>query len=77
MEPPYKFPEPTDVIYEEACAFRKLSPEGRFLAIVDLIASGRRLMYEAPHRSDAERWREQQEESWRRIYRELFARHGF
>jgi hypothetical protein len=75
-ELPYRFPKQADVIHEQAVRFRRLSPTARGLAIVDLIASGRRLMAESPKREFAARQRAAQEEEWPRAQKELFARHG-
>ena len=70
------FPNEADKIREEAQAFRRLSPTERMLAILDLAASGERMMRDSPGRDTANRLRMEQEVEWRRAYRELFARHG-
>ncbi len=76
MEPPYRFPSEADKIYEEAEAFRRLSPTERFLKILGLIAFGKKLMEHSPNREAAQRLRQQDEEEWQRIQKELLARHG-
>lgn len=73
---PLRFPNEADKIYEAALRYRRLSPTERFLAIVDLIASGATLLAASPRRDAAARLRQAQEEEWRRIQKELFARHG-
>lgn len=76
MELPYRFPSQADTIYEEAQAYRRLSPTDRLLVLLDLIASGVTIMNQSPHREASLRLRQAQEEEWQRIQRELFARHG-
>lgn len=70
------FPDDADKIREEARAFRRLSPTERILAILDLAASGARMMRDSPCRDAANRLRAEHEEQWRLAYRELFTRHG-
>jgi hypothetical protein len=72
----WQFPREADRIYEEACRFRQLSSNERFLRIVDLIGAGEALLASSPRRDAARRLREQDEEDWRRTLRELFARHA-
>jgi hypothetical protein len=71
-----RFPDEADVIREEAERFRRLSPTERFLAIVDLMASGQAIMRDSPHRLWAEQQRAAEKEEWRRFHRELFAGYG-
>jgi hypothetical protein len=71
-----KFPSEADKIYREAQAYRRLSPTDRLLALLDLIASGMAILEQSPQREAAEALREAQEAEWRRIQKELFARHG-
>jgi len=73
---PYKFPSEADKVYDEAREFRQASDTERFSRIFSLSESGRLLMAHSPKRDYATRWREQEEEEWRRIQRELFARYG-
>jgi hypothetical protein len=49
VENPVHFPREADTIFEQAEAYRQLSPTDRLLAILDLIASGVAMMNESPH----------------------------
>jgi hypothetical protein len=71
-----KFPPEAEKIYREAQAYRRLSLTDRLLALLDLIASGMAILEQSPQREAAEALREAQEAEWRRIQKELFARHG-
>jgi hypothetical protein len=71
-----RFPNEADKIYEAAQRYQRLPPTERFLALVDLIASGATLLAASPRRDAAARLRQDQEEEWRRIQKELFTRHG-
>jgi hypothetical protein len=70
------FPEEKNKIYQEALAFRSLSPQGRSQAILDVIALGAAMMKESPHREAMLRLVQEQEEAWKNAQKELFARHG-
>jgi hypothetical protein len=71
-----RFPRQADTVYERAVAFRRLSPTDRFLAILDLIASGVTILEQSPNAKAHQRLREAQEAEWQRIQKELFARHA-
>jgi hypothetical protein len=71
------FPREADTIFEQAEAYRQLSPTDRLLAILDLIASGVALMNESPHPEVGQRLRQDQEAEWQRAQKELFKRHGY
>jgi hypothetical protein len=71
-----KFRNEADKIYREAQAYRRLSPTDRILTLVDLIASGMALLEHSPQREAARALRDAEEAEWRRIQKELFARHG-
>ncbi len=77
MEYPIHFPREADTIFEQAEAYRQLSPTDRLLAIIDLIASGVAMMNESPHPEVGERLRLEQEVEWQRAQKELFKRHGY
>jgi hypothetical protein len=77
MQPTIRFPDPADVMYEEAQAFRRLTPSERLTAILDLMASGLALIAGSPNREAARHLQVAQEEEWRRIQKELFRQHGF
>jgi hypothetical protein len=72
-----RFPSEADTIYEEAEAFRQLSPTDRLLAILDLIAPGAELMRHSPNAEAAHVLRQADEAEWQRVQKELFKRHGF
>ena len=76
MELPIRFPSQADVIYEEALAYRRLSPTDRLLAILDLIASGAAMLEHSPRREESLCQHQAQEDEWQRIQKELFARHA-
>jgi len=76
MPLPIRFPPEGDKIYEAAVVYRRLTPTERLLALADLIASGMALLKQSPHREAGLRLHEAQEAEWRRIQKELFARHG-
>jgi beta-lactamase superfamily II metal-dependent hydrolase len=76
MEVPIRFPNEGDKIYEEAVAFRQLSPEQRTSAILDLISVGAWMMQESPHREAIARLQQAHEDAWQKAQRELFARLG-
>jgi hypothetical protein len=72
-----RFPSEADTIYEDAEAFRRLSPTDRLLAILDLVASGAELMRHSPNAEAAQALRQADEAEWQRVQKELFKRHGF
>jgi hypothetical protein len=76
MTLPIRFPNQADAIYQEALAYRRLSPTERLLALLDLIASGAALLEHSPHRAESARLHEAQEAQWQAIQKELFARHA-
>jgi hypothetical protein len=77
MEIPIHFPEEREKIYQEALTFRKLSPEERVLAILDVISLGAAMMAESPQREAMKRLQQEHEDAWQKAQKELFARHGF
>ena len=76
MEIPIQFPDEGDKIYEEAQAFRRLSPDEKWAAIMDLLALGASIMKESPHKDAIKRLQQRHEDQWQEAQRELFARHG-
>lgn len=76
MDLPIKFPRERDKIYQESLAFRRLSPDERFQAILEVIALGAAMMNESPHREAMLRLQQAHEEAWKKAQKELFARHG-
>ncbi len=71
-----RFPSEAEQVYRDVQKFRRLTPTERFLAIVDLMASGQALMMASPHREAAEQQRKREKEELRSFYRELLAHHG-
>jgi hypothetical protein len=71
-----QFPDEVDQIIEEVRQFRRLSPTERFLAIVDLMASGQTLMAGSPRWEFSQQEQAAEEERLRKSYQELFVRHG-
>jgi hypothetical protein len=76
MELAIKFPDDKDKIYQDALAFRGLSPRERSQAILDVIALGAAMMEQSPHREAMLRLHQQQAEEWKKAQKDLFARHG-
>ncbi|MCI0456512.1 MAG: hypothetical protein L0Z62_05970 [Gemmataceae bacterium] len=76
MELPFRFPAEADTIYEQAAAYRRLTPTERLRVLLDLIASGMALLEHSPHRLAQQRLQEEHEAEWQRVQKELFARHG-
>jgi hypothetical protein len=76
MEIPIQFPDEGDKIYEEAQAFRRLSADEKWAAIMDLISLGASMMQESPHREAMRRLQQDYEDQWQQAHKELFARHG-
>ena len=77
MKLPIRFPREADTIYEQAEAYRRLSPTDRLLAILDLIASGVALLRQSPDSKARESLRQAEEAEWQRLQGELFKRHGY
>lgn len=76
MDSTIRFPNQAKVVFQAAEAFRRLSPDERVLAFLDLLASGEALLEASPKREEARRLREASEEEWRRIQMDLFAKHA-
>jgi hypothetical protein len=77
MDLPIRFPPEREKIYQEALAFRRLSPDARFQTILEVIALGAAMMEESPLRETMWRLQQAHEEQWKKAQKELFARHGF
>lgn len=76
MNLPYRFPSQAEVVRQQAEAFRQLTPTERFLAIVDLMASGLTLMAQSPHQQQAREMRARQEAEWQQRMKEFFTQHA-
>jgi hypothetical protein len=74
---PLQFPDTADRVFREAQRFRRQTPSERFLAILDLVASGERLLQGSPRREQAQALRAADELEWRTAHRKLFSKHGF
>ena len=70
------FPSRAETVSREAERFRRLRPSDRWLAILDLIASGEQFLANSPRRKEAEELRRLEELRWREAHRELFRKHG-
>lgn len=70
------FPNKADVVYEQARAFRRKTAAERFRALFDLIDFGLTFVAGSPRREVGRRLRQQQKVAWRKIQKELFARHA-
>ncbi len=73
---PYRFPDPSDQIREEAEAFRRLSPSDRFLSIVDTMAAAEMMLATSPHRQQMLDQCDAHEQQWQRVHQQIFSRHG-
>jgi hypothetical protein len=73
---PIRFPDQATRVYQRAEAYRRLTPDQRLLAILDVIESGVALLEHSPHKEAGHLMRQAQEAEWRRAMKELFARHG-
>lgn len=76
MDLPITFPQEKDTIYREALAFRRLAPDQRFRAILEVIAFGAAMMKESPNQEAMLRLQRAHEAEWKKVQQELFARHG-
>jgi hypothetical protein len=76
VEIPIRFPDERDVIHDEVLAFRRLSPDERIAAILDVIALGASMMKESPHKEAMSKLQQDHEDAWQKAQKELFARHG-
>lgn len=73
---PLKFPDPMEEARKRATEFLRLSPDERWREIAALMAFGLEMVRQSPHRAAIQRRMEEQEQEWRRVQKELFARHG-
>jgi hypothetical protein len=74
---PLRFPNAADQVFYEAQRLRGQPSTERFMAILDLIASGHRLLKDSSRRGRAEELRARDKQEWRLAHRNLFAKHGF
>ena len=71
-----RFPDPQEVAREQAEAFQRLSSTDRWREMAAMMAFGWRMVRTSPRRAEIERRMQAQENEWRRIQEELFARYG-
>ena len=75
MSFPYRFPDPDEVIAEQARLLRELSVAQRLDRLFALVDGGRSLQ-STEQRQTHLRLKNDSESDWRRIHEELFASHG-
>ena len=73
---PLAFPDPHKEMERRCAEFQRLSVDERIRQIVALMALGWSLVRASPRRAEIEKKMQEDEAEWRRIQRELFARHG-
>jgi hypothetical protein len=56
--------------------FQQLPTDEKWRRIFEVMAAGLEYVRNSPQREEYERYFEEQEEEWRRVQRELFARHA-
>ena len=76
MDIPLKFPDPMEEARKRAAEFQRLSPDERWREIAALMAFGLAMDRSSPQREAIERRVDEQEQEWRRVQKELFARYG-
>jgi hypothetical protein len=76
MEWPLQFPDAQEESRRRGEEFQRLSSDDRWKEILALMAFGLNTVRSSPHREAIERQMEEQEQRWREIQTELFARHG-
>jgi hypothetical protein len=76
MDLPLKFPDRMEEARKRAEEFQRLSPDDRWREIAALMAFGLAMVRSSPQREAIERRMDEQEQEWRRVQKELFARHG-
>ena len=75
-ELPLHFPDPRAEAQARAEQFRRLTSDERWGQIAALMAFGLNMAYSSPRRDAIlQRW-EAEEDEWRRIQKELFAKQG-
>lgn len=77
MDLPWRFPDPQEEARKRAAEFQRLTPDERLRAIAAAVDFGWAMIKASPQREAIERRMEEEELEWRRIQRELFARHGY
>ena len=76
MDLPLKFPDRHEEARKRAAESQRLSPDDRWREIAALMAFGLAMVRSSPQREAIERRMDEQEQEWRRVQKELFARYG-
>ena len=76
MELPLQFPDPQEVARQRAEAFQRLSSTERWREMAAMMAFGWEMVRTSPRRAEIERRMQDQEDEWRQIQQEIFARYG-
>jgi phosphosulfolactate synthase (CoM biosynthesis protein A) len=76
MDLPLKFPDPQEEARKRAEEFQRLSSTDRWREMAAMMAFGWEMVRTSPRRADIERRMRDQEDEWRRIQEEIFARYG-
>jgi hypothetical protein len=76
MDTVLRFPDPAEEARMRSEEFQCLPTDERFRQLAALMAFGWRMVRSCPNPQAAEQRLDEQEERWRQIQRELFARHG-
>ena len=71
-----RFPGPRELARRRAEEFQRLSPEARWRELASLMAFGWAMVKSSPNREAIERRMAEDERRWREIQQELFKRHG-
>jgi hypothetical protein len=73
---PLQFPDQLEEARLRAEEFQRLSSDERWRQLAGMFAFGWETVRTSPHCTDIEQRMDEQEQEWRQIQRELFARHG-
>jgi phosphosulfolactate synthase (CoM biosynthesis protein A) len=76
MDLPIKFPDPREEARKRGEAFQRLSSTDRWREMAAMMAFGWEMVRTSPRRTEIERRMRDQEDEWRRIQQEIFARYG-
>jgi hypothetical protein len=76
MDLPIQFPDRHEEARRRALEFQRLSSDEKWQRIAALMAFGLAMVKSSPHRAAIEKRMEEEEQEWRRVQKELFARYG-
>ncbi len=71
-----QFPNPADVIADEAARFRRLSSSERARVFIEVLEVGRRQLERSPRRAEIERQILESELAWQDAHRRIIEQHG-